>query len=49
MQLAEAPICNGLEAKGRGTKANQAPRLLMKSTLGMPLVVWPIMGGTETV
>ena len=49
MQLAEAPICNGLEAKGRGMQANQAMSLCMKSTLGMPLVVWPIMGGTETV
>ena len=34
----------GLEAKGKGAKDNQAMRLCMKSTRGMPLVVRPIVG-----
>ena len=33
-----------LEAKGKGTKVNQAMRLCMKNTRGMPLAVRPVLG-----
>ena len=40
-----SPIWNmKLEAKGKGTKVNQAMKLCMKNTRGMPLAVRPALG-----
>jgi hypothetical protein len=36
-----------LEAKGKGTKVNQAMKLCMKNTRGMPLAVRPVLGGKK--
>ena len=33
-----------LEAKGKGTKVNQAMKLCMKNARGMPLAVRPVLG-----